>query len=117
MSARRSPRCIASSSASRHGPAFRDVLGSLSAVELVKTLPARWYTDPSVFERERWPIFGSAWIHVAYEHQLRRTGDYVTENVAGWPVFVRRSDDGGLRAFYNLCPHRAGPIVWEGEGC
>ena len=22
-----------------------------------------------------------------------------------------------LRAFYNLCPHRAGPIVWDGEGC
>jgi choline monooxygenase len=80
------------------------------------TLPARWYTDPAVFEKERWPIFGSAWIHVAYDHQLRRNGDYVTENLAGWPIFVRRSDD-RLRAFYNLCPHRAGPIVWDGEGC
>ncbi len=87
------------------------------AVELVDTLPARWYTDPAIFERERWPIFGSTWVHIAYDHQLRNPGDYVTENLAGWPIFVRRSDDGELRGFYNLCPHRAGPIVWEGEGC
>ena len=86
-------------------------------MELVETLPARWYTDPVVFEKERWPIFGSTWVHVAYEHQLRRTGDYVAENLAGWPIFVRRSDDGTLKGFYNLCPHRAGPIVWDGEGC
>ena len=60
---------------------------------LVRTLPSRWYTDPAVFEKERWPIFGSAWIHVAYEHQLRRPGDYVAENLAGWPIFVRRNED------------------------
>ena len=89
---------------------------SLSAVELVQTLPARWYTDPAVFERERWPIFGSSWVHVAYEHQLRRTGDYVAENLAGWPIFIRRNENRELVAFYNLCPHRAGPIVWDGEG-
>lgn len=86
-------------------------------MSLPQTLPVRWYTDPGVFEKERWSIFGSNWIHVAYEHQLRRPGDYVTENVAGWPIFVRRNDDGTLAGFYNLCPHRAGPIVFDGEGC
>jgi choline monooxygenase len=85
-------------------------------VDLVTTLPARWYTDPGVFERERRPIFGSSWVHIAYEHQLRRPGDYVAENLAGWPIFVRRNDDNSLAGFYNLCPHRAGPIVWDGEG-
>jgi choline monooxygenase len=82
-----------------------------------ETLPATWYTDAAMFQRERWPIFGKSWVHIGYEHQLRHTGDYVTENLAGWPIFVRRSPDGSLRAFYNLCPHRAGPIVWDGEGC
>ena len=57
-----------------------------------------------MFEKERWPIFGSAWIHVAYEHQLRRTGDYVTENLAGWPIFVRRTDDGELRGLLQHLP-------------
>jgi len=86
-------------------------------MSLTETLPARWYSDPGVFDRERWPIFGSSWIHVAYDFQLRNNGDYVTENLAGWPIFIRRGDDGQLRGFYNLCPHRAGPIVWDGAGC
>ena len=73
-------------------------------MNLHTTLPVRWYTDPGVFEKERWSIFGSNWIHIAYEHQLRRPGDYVTENLAGWPIFVRRNDDGALTGFYNLCP-------------
>jgi len=83
---------------------------------LVETLPASWYIDPAVFEQERRPVFGSSWIHVAYEHDLVGSGAYLTEDVAGWPVFIRRGDDGGLRAFLNLCPHRAGPIVWDGAG-
>ena len=84
---------------------------------MTETLPSSWYTDPAYFERERWPVFGQSWVHVAYEHQLQRPGEYVTENLAGWPIFIRRSPDGRLRGFYNLCPHRAGPIVWDGEGC
>jgi len=80
------------------------------------TLPARYYTDPNVFEAERRQIFRPSWNLVAYEHQLAHPGDYVTENLAGWPIFVQRGGDGALRAFYNVCPHRAGPIVWDGEG-
>ena len=86
------------------------------AAELVETLPARWYTDPAIWQRERWPIFGQSWVLVAYEYQLRNVGDYVTENLAGWPLFIRRTEQ-GLTAFQNLCPHRAGPLVFDGEGC
>ncbi len=81
-----------------------------------RTLPARYYTDPAIFEIERAQIFRPAWNLVAYDHQLDRPGDYVTENIAGWPIFVQRGADGALRGFFNVCPHRAGPIVWEGEG-
>src|SRR5258706_9138810 len=121
MSARRSVRPIASSSASwwcspQCAVRRQPVVSRLMPVDLVTTLPARWYTDPDVWERERRPIFGSTWVHIAYEHQLRRPGDYVAENLAGWPIFVRRNDDRSLAGFYNLCPHRAGPIVWDGEG-
>ena len=63
-------------------------------MELVRPFRRARYTEPAVFERERWPIFGSSWVHIAYDHQLRRTGDYVAENLAGWPIFVRRNDDG-----------------------
>ena len=85
-------------------------------MELVQTLPASWYRDAAYFERERAPIFASSWMHVAYDFELPGPGSYITENLAGWPIFIRRDDSGALRAFYNLCPHRAGPIVWEGQG-
>ena len=69
-----------------------------------------------MFAAERERVFAPAWNLVAYEHQLRRAGDYVTEDLAGWPIFVQRAADGSLRGFHNVCPHRAGPIVWDGEG-
>lgn len=35
--------------------------------------------------------------------------------MAGWPLVLVRTAAGGLRAFHNVCRHRAGPLVWEGE--
>ena len=85
-------------------------------MSLTETLPTRYYTDPTIWEIERHQIFAKTWIMVANDQQLQRPGDYVTEDVAGWPIFVQRGENGTLRAFHNMCPHRAGPIVWEGTG-
>jgi choline monooxygenase len=85
-------------------------------VTLVETLPAEWYVRPEYFEVEKSAVFRDSWIHVAYSEQCEAAGSYVAENLAGFPIFVRRSDDGVLRAFHNVCPHRAGPIVWDGAG-
>ena len=81
------------------------------------TLPASWYHEAAYFDVERVSIFRESWIPIGLSCQLQSAGDYVTENVAGWPIFVQRQSDGSLRAFHNVCPHRAGPIVWDGSGC
>ena len=86
-------------------------------MHLVDTLDATAYTDPGRYQHERLAVFHSAWVLIGYEHQFRKPGDYVTEVVAEWPVFVQRGSDGALRAFHNVCPHRAGPIVPDGQGC
>ena len=44
-----------------------------------------------------------------------RRGRYVTVDVAGHPVAVVRDRDGVLRAFYNVCKHRAHHLL-SGEG-
>jgi choline monooxygenase len=85
-------------------------------VSLLETLPVQYYLDPAVWQIERQRVFAASWVMIANEHQLVRSGDYVAEQVAGWPVFVQRTESGSLRAFHNLCPHRAGPIVWDGVG-
>ncbi len=86
-------------------------------VALIETLPASWYADPELWHAEREAIWAKEWIHVGYRHQIDRPGGYVTENLAGFQLFVHRGADGVLRGFHNVCPHRAGPIVHAGEGC
>ena len=81
-----------------------------------ETLPASWYHDPEVYARERQAIFRRHWWVVAREAQLEASGTYVAGECAGWPLFVLRGRDGGLRGFHNVCRHRAGPLLREGEG-
>lgn len=82
-----------------------------------ETLSARWYIADDVYDAERREIFGRDWILVGYEHQVEKPGDYVAEDIAGTPVVVWRAPSGELKAFVNVCPHRAGPIMWDGAGC
>jgi choline monooxygenase len=78
------------------------------------TLPSRFYFDPEHFERERARVFHRTWQIIAREEELASLGDYLTGEVQGEPVVVVRGED-GLRAFYNVCRHRAGPVA-EGAG-
>ena len=86
-------------------------------VPLIPTLPASWYSDPEIWQAERREVWAKEWIHVGYRYQVDRVGGYVTDDIAGYRIFVHRGTDGELRAFHNVCPHRAGPIVLDGEGC
>lgn len=88
----------------------------MSAPKFVPSLPASWYHDPELFERERKQIFARHWSVLAREEQLAQLGHCASGMVAGWPVFAVRGDDGELRAFHNVCRHRAGPIVSAEEG-
>ncbi|HEY8369150.1 MAG TPA: aromatic ring-hydroxylating dioxygenase subunit alpha [Thermodesulfobacteriota bacterium] len=70
------------------------------------------YLDPEVFALERARVFGGpAWVGVGGLHQLREPGAYFTATVAGEPIVVVRDADGALRAFFNVCPHRGGPLA------
>jgi choline monooxygenase len=86
-------------------------------LDRASTLPAAWYgADPTIWERERHAIFGREWLTVGRVDELPEPGSYLTDTVAGWPIFVIRDRDGTLRAFHNVCRHRAGPILWDGKG-
>ena len=80
------------------------------------SLPASWYVDLAHYERERHAIFERTWTCVGHAAQVADPGDYLADSIAGFPFFVQRGADGSLRGFHNVCPHRAGPILWPGEG-
>jgi len=75
------------------------------------TLPSRYYLDPGIFEREKERIFGRTWQLVARYEELQRVGDFVPVTVVDEPVVVTHGTDGRLRAFYNVCRHRAGQVA------
>ncbi|WP_421702583.1 aromatic ring-hydroxylating oxygenase subunit alpha [Aliiroseovarius sp.] len=79
------------------------------------TLPADWYYRPDIHEMEREAIFFRTWSYVCHVSDVRNPGDYFCAEIAGQGVFIIRDRAGELRAFYNVCSHRAHPLL-EGSG-
>ncbi len=79
------------------------------------TIPRRWYVDTEFLSAERKKVFLKTWQAVGHQDELRRPGDYFSCEVQGEPVVVARSMDGKLRAFSNVCRHRAHPVA-SGKG-
>ena len=75
------------------------------------TLPARYYLDPAVLEREKELVFGRTWQLVARADELQRVGDFVPVTVLDEPIVITHGLDGELRGFYNVCRHRAGQVA------
>lgn len=76
-----------------------------------RTLPSSWYLEPAMLAREIRKVFGATWQLVGHTDQVREPGDYFTCSVAEDPVVVARAADGVVRAFSNVCRHRAGPVA------
>ena len=75
------------------------------------TLPARYYTDSAIHDREVERIFGTTWQLVARADELARIGDFMPVMVVDEPIVVTHALDGQLHAFYNVCRHRAGQVA------
>ncbi len=78
------------------------------------TLPASLYFSPEVYAAEKETIFARTWQVVGHHDRVKNAGDYFTTELIGEPLVVVRGADDKLRAFYNVCRHRAGPAA---EGC
>jgi len=74
------------------------------------------YTDPAIFELELARIFGTAWIYVGHESQIRNSGDYFCTRIGRKPVVVVRDAAGKLRVLHNQCAHRGAMVVASDKG-
>jgi phenylpropionate dioxygenase-like ring-hydroxylating dioxygenase large terminal subunit/AcrR family transcriptional regulator len=75
------------------------------------TLPAWIYHSEEFHELEREQLFLSSWQIVGHQSELPETGDYRTFEFFGRRGFVVRGKDGVIRAFHNVCAHRAHAVV------
>src|SRR5207249_2746347 len=80
------------------------------------TIPSLWYFDPEIHEAERRCVFGGSWQVAGRVDQVATPGSFFTIDLAGDPVLVLRDQQGVLRAFYNVCRHKAAQVINECEG-
>ncbi|MDA7965500.1 ring-hydroxylating oxygenase subunit alpha [Ruegeria sp.] len=80
-----------------------------------QSLKAEAYVDPAWFQVDQNGILAKTWQWVCHVEKLRAPGSYVTVEIAGRPIAVVRDREGALRAFYNVCKHRAHHLL-SGEG-
>lgn len=79
-------------------------------------LPAWTYTDQDFFALEREKIFRSGWQIVCHESDVAENGAYATLDFMGALAFIVRGQDGVLRAYKNICRHRAARLLDETFG-
>jgi len=96
-------------------------------IESAHTLASKFYTDPAILDAEKSRIFRRTWQLVGTlttpcgevngaKRIIADPESFFTVDVIGEPVVVVRDKQGTLRAFSNVCRHRAGPIA-QGSGC
>src|SRR5262249_22968630 len=79
------------------------------------SLRSEAYTDLKWALADLQAIFARSWQWVCHVEKLAAPGSYVSATIAGMPVAVVRDRDDRLRAFYNVCKHRAHELL-SGSG-
>ena len=80
-------------------------------VELASTLIPDAYCSPEFFALERERVFTTGWVAVGFAADVDRPGACVVVEVAGRSIIVTRDRGGRLRAFHNVCRHRATQLL------
>jgi len=69
------------------------------------------------FMQAEWDgIWSRAWLIGGLAAQVAKPGDFFTYDIGRESILVIRGEDGVVRAFYNVCPHRGKRLVMEEAG-
>lgn len=80
------------------------------------TLPSEYYTSPEHYRRELDAVFAHSWNLACHRTQVAEPGQYVKCLAGEEEVVVTRDKAGKLKAFYNVCMHRAHTVVQDERG-
>lgn len=74
-------------------------------------LAADFYNNEKLVAIEHQCIFENSWQLVGHISQLENTGDQLIAKIGRVPIVVVRNQNQQLKAFHNVCRHRAGPVA------
>ena len=80
------------------------------------SLPAWVYSNAEFFSLEKEYIFRNTPQLVCHESDIPEPGDYETFTFLNRDIFVIRTITGEIRAFFNVCRHRAHRLLREDRG-
>ena len=81
------------------------------------SLPGWIYHDPEYFAVEMERVIRPSWQIVCHINEIAQPGDYRTLDYLSESVIVIRGTDGEVRAFSNVCRHRAMRLLQGPGGC
>jgi phenylpropionate dioxygenase-like ring-hydroxylating dioxygenase large terminal subunit len=79
-------------------------------------IPAGRYTNPEFLALEKECLWGRSWLYACHSDQLPAVGSFIAWEKTGSPIVIVRGKDEKIRAFYNTCQHRGGPLVKNASG-
>lgn len=79
------------------------------------TISSRYYTDPAYYEIEKEKILYRTWQFACHRTDIPGPGSFHTVQIGDESIVILHGEDGEIRAFYNVCRHRAHRIT-EGSG-
>ncbi len=81
------------------------------------SLPGWIYGDAEFHALEMERVIRPSWQIVCHDSDIAEPGNYRTLDYLGESIIVIRGDDGMVRAFANVCRHRAMRLVEGPSGC
>ncbi len=78
-------------------------------------VPRERYYDREFYELEKQYLWARVWQMACRLEEIPRPGDWVEYEICGESIVVVRQRDDSVKAFYNVCPHRATQLC-EGVG-
>ena len=80
------------------------------------SLPAWIYDSAEFLALELEHIFATSWQIVCHGCDVPNAGDYQTFELLGERIFAMRQADDSIRAFHNVCRHRAARLLDRTSG-
>ncbi len=74
------------------------------------------YHSADFMELEWDRLWTRVWLIAAVESDLPEPGDYSIFRIRHEDILIVRQEDGGVKAFYNVCPHRGNRLVFTDRG-
>ena len=84
--------------------------------KLYKSLPAKWYYDDRIFDKEISKIWLNNWIYICHSSRLSKKLSFIKVSVSKQNIIILRNSKGELKSYYNTCRHRGSELISESSG-